>query len=452
MNDVTDNYLSASIYVKQTAQDHLILQTAKGLTPIGQIANPVFFDGRISRPDVAAAGLLSLVEIASKRYFNPAPTGIDMLDPIVTANGDRLRCEVFSACNGVYARLDLLGQIFNDAALGFGTTNIDINPPLSVALAGISMHDRLHLSVGPSQINFTTNDAHFVERKVKMPERWIRGLGETQSIATQFHLQAQLDAIEWRRFFHSLPTSGGSGAGASMWLTPTLNGFRATSKSTNGAISLAGAARLSAVKNITHLIQSVNVYGPSTTSDTKAAASAWEFLLPGARLIIMLSPEPYRGFSGEGALLHALSQAQSDDALIINALLAWDANIHPQSLAEESQIPKERVLHALQLLAAHGQVGFDLHEQGYFHRQVPQVEARLEMNYPRLVAAKELIKNKSVSGVGARIRVLSDELTQWVGFANGIPSCTCIFWSKHRGSRGPCKHILAAQLYLETTL
>src|SRR4051812_47484286 len=101
MAEVLDTYLQASSYT----HDKLVLQTAAGMTPQGLVANPVFYRGSVTRPDVAAAGLLSLVEVASTRYFNPIPGGFASLDPIVTANGDRLRCEAFSACNGVYARL-----------------------------------------------------------------------------------------------------------------------------------------------------------------------------------------------------------------------------------------------------------------------------------------------------------------------------------------------------------
>jgi uncharacterized Zn finger protein len=32
----------------------------------------------------------------------------------------------------------------------------------------------------------------------------------------------------------------------------------------------------------------------------------------------------------------------------------------------------------------------------------------------------------------------------------GIPdSCTCPWWNKHRGTRGPCKHVLAVRLFRE---
>lgn len=449
MSEVTDTYLQASSYTADTAQDQMTLQTAAGLTPQGLVSHPVFFSGTLTRPDVAAAGLRTLVEVASTRYFNPVPGGLASLDPVVTANGDRLRCEAFSACNGVYARLDLLGQTFDGASLGFGTTNIDINPPLARALAGVRAKHPLHLSVGPTQIQMTMPQGSFVERKVHLPERWVRALAETQSIAPTLRPRASLDAVNWLRVINALPMSGGSGAGVNMWLQPTPTGLRQASKPAAGGVSLAGTARLSAIKRLQHLVQRVQVHGPDLDAGSLVAVSAWEFFLPGARLMLMLSPQPYRGFSGEGAVLSALTQASGEDAATVSALLAWEAAIDQPALVEETGLSAERVHRALQYLSTSGHVGFDLHEQSYFHRQLPLVDARLNNNYPRLVAARALVEAGAVTPENAYLKVASGDHFHWVGFTNGAPRCTCEFWAKYAGSRGPCKHVLAAQLFLE---
>lgn len=425
----------------------LVLQTALGLTPDGLVAHPVFFSGHVRRPDVAAAGLRCLVEIASTRYFNPIPGGFASLDPIVTAQGDRLRCEAFSACNGVHARLDLLGDSLDGSrAIGFGTTNIDINAPLALALAGIGREDALHLSVGPDRIDFTTGDARHTERQVALPERWVRALAETQCIASGMALRAELDGVAWRRFAQGLSLSGGSGAGATLWALPSPGGLRQTAKPQPGAVPLPGTARLGAVRRVQHLVQSVRVHAPEVTASTPSAVSAWEFQLPGARLVLMLSPEPWRGFSGEGAVLASLGRAQSADAQTLASLLAWEPRIDPATLAEEARMPTQRVADALNVLAVHGQVGFDLHEQAYFHRQLPHGEDRLSLNYPRLKAAKQLLADGAVRSVDGGHVVQGEHGIYRVTPHEGRWQCTCHFELKYRGHRGPCKHALAVQL------
>lgn len=148
-------------------------------------------------------------------------------------------------------------------------------------------------------------------------------------------------------------------------------------------------------------------------------------------------------------MLQALSQAEVTDAHTLGSLLAWEAHIDEAALAEELSLPSTRVHHGLQLLASAGQVGFDLHEQRYFHRQLPYEGSRLEKNYPRLVAARELVAAGAVVRDGTRLQILSEQHYHWVSFTGDKPRCTCYFWSKYQGSRGPCKHVLAAQLYLE---
>lgn len=244
--------------------------------------------------------------------------------------------------------------------------------------------------------------------------------------------------------------SGGSGAGLNLWLQPTPTGLRQASKPAAGGVSLAGSARLSAIKRLQHLVQRVQVYGPDLDVGSLVAVSAWEFFLPGARLLLMLSPQPYRGFSGEGSVLPALTQASGEDAGTVSALLAWEAAIDPAALVKETGFSAERVHRALQYLSTSGHVGFDLHEQSHFHRQLPLVDARLDKNYPRLVAARALVEAGAVTTDNAFLKVASGDHFHWVGFTHGSPRCTCEFWAKYAGSRGPCKHVLAAQLFLET--
>ncbi len=136
-------YLAESRLTGAADGQQLDLATALALTPDGPVANPVFFSGFLARPDVAAAGLLAVADVASHRYADAGlAKRLANLDPVVTAGGDRLRFESFSACNGVHARLDLLGEALGSAEVGFGTTNVDVNLPLRTALARVNRRNR----------------------------------------------------------------------------------------------------------------------------------------------------------------------------------------------------------------------------------------------------------------------------------------------------------------------
>ena len=88
--------------------------------------------------------------------------------------------------------------------------------------------------------------------------------------------------------------------------------------------------------------------------------SAWEVDLGTARFTLTLSPERYRGFSGEGALLGCLADPSvSGDADLVSVLLDWDPLIDIGRLAAEADFSAERTVAALTHLAATGRVADD---------------------------------------------------------------------------------------------
>ena len=90
---------------------NLALSIAPALTPNGVENDPLFFNGEIIYPTIVSGGLLVLADIVSTRYFKYVP--VAQRDPILSAQGDILRAECFSACNGVYARMDLFQSVLD---------------------------------------------------------------------------------------------------------------------------------------------------------------------------------------------------------------------------------------------------------------------------------------------------------------------------------------------------
>ncbi|GAA3988935.1 hypothetical protein GCM10022384_41050 [Streptomyces marokkonensis] len=160
------------------------LETSRGATPSGFQDHPRFFSGFLTSPQAAAAGLLSVADIAAARYYRPHLAA--WLDPVVTGNGDRLRFESFSGCCGVYARLDVLADALDGGEIGHGTSNFDVNNPLREALTRVGPRDPVHLRVGPDELAVTTLGGAVVEKKVPLPDRWLRGFAEAQAIAAKF--------------------------------------------------------------------------------------------------------------------------------------------------------------------------------------------------------------------------------------------------------------------------
>src|SRR5262249_10867718 len=106
-----------------------------------------------------------------------------------------------------------------------------------------------------------------------------------------------------------------------------------------------------------------------------------------------------------------------------------------------------------------GLVGFDLARGAYFHRELPFDMEKVESLHPRLLDARELIDNKQVrivtqSGSGDDLRaeayVQGTDVEHRVSLQPAGDTCTCPWYGKHQGDRGPCKHVLAARILLES--
>ncbi|MBT2406157.1 MULTISPECIES: SWIM zinc finger family protein [unclassified Streptomyces] len=444
-------YVRPSALTSDGAGRLLGLETAGGLTPVGAEAHPQFFAGFLRSPQAAARGLLAVADVAAARYYQRTLRA--SLDPVVTGNGDRLRFESFSGCCGVYARLDVLQDGLDGADTGHGTTNVDVNNPLREALSRLSGDEPLHLRVGPEELAVTTLDGPVVEKKVPLPDRWLRGFAESQVISVGFDLRAELTAAEAVRFLRALPrtaTTGGGGAGGRgpMWVVPAGRTLRPTTRPVPGAVCLPGPERLAALQRVLRHATGLRVYGPAA-HDGAATAAAWEVTMPGMRLTLTLSPEPARGFSGEGGVLEALATDEAaGDAELVSVLLAWEPRIDTADLAEQSGLTVARVRAALARLGTAGRVGYDVADAAYFHRELPYDAGRAERHNPRLVAARALLAGGAVTlGPDTTATVASGERRYQVREApGGVLSCTCQWWADYRGRRGPCKHALAVRM------
>ena len=194
------------------------------------------------------------------------------------------------------------------------------------------------------------------------------------------------------------------------------------------------------------LARSLSVY-----EDDAHQASAWVVDFGEARLTLALSAEVWRGFSGEGQALWALMQA--DDGEVgatlarVRAQLQWQAALDAPVLARELGTDAKVVEDVLRVLGASGLAGFDVFAGSYFHRVLPFDLSMAEDLHPRLVDARQLIGAGAVKVVRANpfeADVASGDSAHRVRDIDGELRCTCPWFAKHQGERGPCKHVLAA--------
>jgi hypothetical protein len=139
-------------------------------------------------------------------------------------------------------------------------------------------------------------------------------------------------------------------------------------------------------------------------------------------------------------------ESASDDADLIAALLAFEPRIDLDRLEKDAGLPRQRIVRALGHLGAAGRVGYDAAEGAYFHRELPYDPDRLAVMHPRLRDARALVDAGAVRVEGDTGYVRSGDVEHVVRTAADGSRCTCPWFGKHKGSRGPCKHVLAVDM------
>ena len=418
--------------------DGLRLALAPALTPDGVDDRPAFFRGTVAHPQVLARALVTLADITSTRYFQYAATPPS--DPVVTASGDRLRFECFSACHGVYARLDVLREGLGGGTVAYGTTNVDLGTGIRTALSTLGRSDLLPLALG------TDDDRpQPAGRAVEMPHRWVTALGNAAELQLDLEEAFTVPAAGARAFLAALPAATGSARAS--WLSASRGTVRLGARRTPGAVNVAGLHRLSALKRMLTHATGLSVH--ATQADQGPTAVVLHLL--GARLTLGLTDELWRTHSAQGALRAALVvPGVVEHAEAVAMQLGFESALDVAALAAGAGIRVDDVRAALPVLAAAGRVGWDLTDSAFFHRELPDDPDRVDRSNPRLVAARGLVAADAVEG--------HPEPDAWLVRSTRAPGqqylvrhrdgwrCTCAWYLRHGTSRGPCKHALAVAL------
>jgi hypothetical protein len=412
--------------------------------------HPWLVTATMSDPPTVAAGLLVLATVARSRFYVPAATIariLELADPVVTSHGDRLRAEAFSACCGVYARLDVLPAGLEIETAHRATTNVDIGVGLRRALGQLPAGGQLRLSVGGAGIGVDAGGLSMIERRVRLPARWVKGLAEVQLAERRMAHVFTISGAEFRRFIRTVPAAGRNHAPS--WVQADRTTIRLTGRPSGTAAALGGADRLRVAAPIAAKVRTVAVYGDDH-------CSAWVLDLGTTRLTLVFSPSAARGFSGEGSALEDLvGDADIMLAALVSTAVDLDGTIDPARVAAAAGLSNDDAVAGLRVLAAQGDLGFDVVEGAFFHRPLP-LDAVRATRHPRLAEAEKLVANGAVRILGdganrTEAEVSSGGVVHHVILGAFGDRCTCPWYGRHQGERGPCKHVLAVRLGLSQT-
>lgn len=435
------NYSGASSLVKKDAVEELFLAKYSEIHKNTDV--PCFFWGNVGQPFILARCLITLSNIA-KSSFSLSPFQMALLkDPIVTAGNERLRFEAFSHCAGVYARVDVLPEGLDGEFLENGTTNVDFNQPMITALGSIRPNENIMLSVGEKEVGLYREDKKVVERKVPLPVKWIKGLGTVQVYLSESEKLHTFNKIQTQQLFRGMPKGV---VKSDYYLIVRGNKPMFSPVKSVDAMCIGGLHRLRLLEPLLSYIDYMQVF-----SHTNMQSTTWQLYMGNIRFSFSLSRESWRGFSGEGAVLESLISEVPDEWIDALDKYAYaNQSFNATMLALEENITLRKTENLTGRLAAMGLLGYDLDDNEFFYRRLPFKLSRiLEMN-PRMKNAEKLItdgkveilnNNKErtearVEGTGVHHTVIIEEEKE---------RCTCEWFSKYQGERGPCKHMLAVK-------
>ena len=231
--------------------------------------SPYFFSGFLPDARRDASLLLGISRIASSRFHTASAAvaaEVRRADPVVTSDGDRLRFESFSICNGVYARLDV--EDLPGEVQGVGTTNVDFGAELLHALTSVRRGELVHLSVGADELALAQVGSAVIERRVELPRRWLRGFAEVARVQVDLPEAIELDRARARRFLSVLARHPHR---EEVWLASGARMPELAADPMGTGVFIAGLDRLRPLAEHAAVVDGLRIFG----GQEPGSASAW---------------------------------------------------------------------------------------------------------------------------------------------------------------------------------
>jgi hypothetical protein len=397
-----------------------------------------------------------------------------VLDPIVSVQKDGTFFEAFSGDESIYARVFLPhSQLESAEKPSMGTTNIDFSLLLEREFERVRSYRPMSLTVGLNSVDFKTEAALVEEEKIPLPESWVRGLVEVQSVLalapTTFEMSsdalseiiARLQSEKEKHGPRSLKFMLTPGESIRVEIEPWGEVFADDWCTYQGdsteTIRICGRRRLAVLKDILVGTDRVKVHFLGS-----GMPSFWTVVKDEIELTIGLSGWSSNDWASKAKFSAFIPTSNVDESQIPLALefLVKNGSITTADLSKglSVTIPQASVL--LQKLCLQGKAMFDPSRNLYRWRDLfPTLDLYLDDDSSResragLVLMKESKITKTLDDVKDGVRYLAGLVkTENNEFkpvlemdADNRPKyaqCTCPFYNFNKLRQGPCRHMIS---------
>ena len=417
------------------------------------------------------------------------PLAYLILDPVISVHPDAVVMEVFSKDEGCYASLSFDHSFFaSEGQVQYGTTNIDFSPDLAQGIEQIRSFRETQLTIGQQAVGLTSQTAEalpnseVIEKRINVPQSWLRGFLQVQSsaqlAADVFYLKP-LDLYNALRYLRLHADVKGKRRGLRIELEPkqaprlvlephdvVINGSaEAYQGKVAKVVRLWGRRRLQLIKRFLPYTQSIEVRLLGN-----GMPSFW--ILRGEGMTLTVAITGFTASNWSQALNFDLLLPRRADSLA--TLKTVTSHLQSVWVAPLSEIANHTGLEvaacraALQQACQQGLVTYDAAHQVYRYR--PLTEQPLDMSQfqfrqpaeklaydllsrPNAISALtlNLIPQEGVE-ISATITVKEDKreyLSQLKLNEEGQvskASCSCHQIMQHGLSQGACSHLIALRL------
>jgi len=186
-----------------------------------------------------------------------------------------------------------------------------------------------------------------IERKVPLPEKWIKGLTTVQIYFADTEQRHEFNTIQAIQLFRSLPKGKPK---TDYYLVKRGSKAMFTAAKSRDAICIGGVQRLRLMESLVPLCDKLVVFAhPDMQSTT------WQLYFGSVRFCLSISRENWRGFSGEGAALEALIEDIPETLIENYDKLAYaNHTFNPTMLALESDMDVDNISNLSTQLSAIG--------------------------------------------------------------------------------------------------
>lgn len=401
-----------------------------------------------------------------------------VLDPIVSVQPDATFFEAFSQDESIYARVRVPSDALEtDADLQAGTTNIDFSVALERELARTRSYRPLHLTVGASSVGVTTDVSSILERKIDLPDTWVRGLVEVQAALSLApveitlssgmvadviaRIESQRERIGPRALLFRLVPGQPVSIEVQPWGDTFFDPLSRYDGSDERTIKVWGRRRLGVLADLLPHVDTVTIHLVDNGMPT-----FWSVTVDGIGLTIGLSGWSSQDWAGRARFSAMIPASMAEPGTVAQTavLLRAKGILAPDDIAQELNVTPAQARAVLQRLCVAGKAMYDPDLRRYRWRTLfPQLdlEADTEAGREERIGV-ELSRRKSVtiesdefSSEGVRrvtSRISDGERESSVVLESDIDGrvtyaqCDCSHFRYHKLRRGPCRHIVATNI------